>query len=228
MRIRTMMGRGMRTTTRMVDKSRRRAGLPAARRSSRGNSSSLVNYLMQSGTTAGSGLSAKDANSNLAGKTAKNNAVKLESSSQLLMEQAKLLGEKVDAGSSTAASTASIMVEKFNETLKNLRQVSGVLNDYYRRTMSELTGSNKNALAEAGITVSGDGSMSLDKEKFAEADGEKLKALFGTEGDFMKRLNFVASRVYDNAEASSESTSSRYNASGNVTNSYLSKYNMRG
>lgn len=227
MRIRNMMGRSMRTTTKMVDTSRRKAGLPTTKRNGR-NGSSLVNYLMQNGSPSGSRLSALDANSNLAGKTARNNAVKLESSSKLLTEQAKLLGEKVDGGSSSAASTAAIMVDKFNDTLKNLRQVSGVLNDYYRQSMSELTLGSKNALAEVGVTVSGDGTMSLNEEKFAAADPEKVKALFGSEGDFMKRLGFVASRVYDNAEANSESTSSRYNSKGDVTSSYLSKYNRRG
>ena len=208
----------------MVNNSRRNAGLQTSRKSSK---NSLVNYLMKDGV-AGSRLAAINANSNLESRTEKANAAKLQSSSRMLMEQTRLLGDKVDNASTSMTNTARSLVDSFNETGKNLKKVSGVLNDYYRQTMRDLALDNKSALAEIGITVSSDGTLSLNQETFEAADGEKVKKLLGSEGEFMKRLSFVASRVFDSAGASVESASSRYNSSGNLTNSYLSKYNFRG
>ena len=223
MRIRSMVGR--RTTTKMVNNSRRKAGIPTNRKTSR---NSLVNYLQKDGLGISSRLGAMNANSIQSNITERNNAAKLQSSSSLLEQQTQLLGEKVDQGSSTITSTATSVVDKFNETMKNLRNSSGVLNDYYLQSMKEIAVTNKKALAEIGITVGADGSLALDKEKFESAEGEKIKALLGSEGVFVKRVGIVASRVTDNATASMESASSRYNSSGNLTNSYLSKYNYRG
>ncbi len=223
MRIRSMMGR--RTTTKMVNNSRRRAGIPSRRSSSR---NSLVNYLQKDGLGFGSRLGAMNANSIQSNMTERNNAAKLQSSSGLLEQQTKLLGEKVDQGSGTITSTASSVVDKFNETMKNLRNSSGVLNDYYLQSMKEIALTNKKALSEIGIAVGADGTLVLDKDKLESVEGEKVKALLGSEGVFVKRVGIVASRVADNAAASMESASSRYNASGNLTNSYLSKYNYRG
>ncbi len=222
MRIRTMMGR--RTTTKMVNNSRRKAGLPARRNSS----TSLVNYLQKDGLGLGSRLGAMNATDVQVSRTERNNAMKLQNSSNLLMQQAQLLGEKVDEGSGTVTFTAQSVVEKYNETMKNLGKVSGVLNDYYRQSMKEIAESNKGALEEIGVTIGADGSLSLNKEKFESVDGEKVKKLFGSEGVFVKRVGVVASRITDNAAASVESASSRYNSRGNITNSYLSKFNYRG
>ena len=223
MRIRSMTAR--RTTTKMVNNSRRRAGLPTKMRSSR---NSLVNYLQKDGLGTNSRWGAMNAESIQANRTEKNNAARLHGSSTMLQQEIKMLGEKVDTGSKTISSTASSMVDQYNDTLKNLKKCSGVLNDYYLQSMREVAKTNKGALAEIGIEVSADGSLSLDKEKLETADEEKVKKLLGSEGVFVKRIGIVASRVVDNAMASVESASSRYNSSGNLMNSYLSKYNFRG
>lgn len=209
----------------MVNNSRRKTGLPSNRKSSR---NSLVNFLQKDGLGINSRWSAMNADSIQANRTERNNAAKLHSSSSMLSQQIKNLGEKVDKGGVNTTSTMSTVVEKYNETMKNLRNSSGVLNDYYMQSMKEVAITNKKALAEIGIAVGADGALSLDKEKFESADGEKLKELLGTEGVFVKRVGIVASRVVDNAMASVESSSSRYNSSGNLTNSHLSKYNYRG
>ena len=44
----------------------------------------------------------------------------------------------------------------------------------------------------------------------------------------MKRLGIVASRVSDNASANSQTASSRYNAGGDISSSYFSRYNFLG
>ena len=109
-----------------------------------------------------------------------------------------------------------------------MKKTSGILNNYYHQTMREIATTNKSALAEIGITVRTDGTLSVNKEKLAEADQEKIKKVLGGESDFAKRMDAVASRVADNAAAGAASAASQYNSSGYLANSYLSRYNFRG
>ena len=119
-------------------------------------------------------------------------------------------------------------MSNFNDTLDYLKQSSGILNDYYRQSMKEIATTNKSALEEVGITVRTDGTLSLDKDKLAGADEEKIKKALGASSDFAKRMEAVASRAADNAKASAQSVASQYTSSGALANSYLSKYNFRG
>ena len=222
MRIRTGLKR---TTTQMLNHSRRKAGLTTSRRSSL-----LSAARNQTPGLKNTRLGMLNANSIQSARLTRSNYQKLERSADSLVEQTKLLAERADAGGKpeNLANTAANVVQHFNYTLDGLKQASGILNEYYRQAMKEIVVTNKSALAEIGIAVGADGSLSLDKEKFESADEEKLKGLLGSEGIFVKRVGIVASRVVDNAMASVESSSSRYNASGYLTNSYLSKYNYRG
>jgi len=216
---------GRRTTTKMVNNSRRRAGLSTIKNR---NSSSLVNYLQRNGNVLGARLNAMNAGNSVADKIAKNNAAKLQDSSSQLVKQTELLGEKIEKGSDQISSAAAGMVDQFNETLKNMSRVSGMLNNYYRQSMEDVAAANREGLAEIGILVASDGSLTLNKEKFESADGEKIKKMLGADGDFTKRMSYVASRVADNATASVESASSTYNSRGDIMNSYLSRFNYRG
>ena len=61
----------------------------------------------------------------------------------------------------------------------------------------------------------------------AAALAAKLNALFSKEGGFFSKLSFLASRVYDYADANAESYSGSYNAAGSRTNAYSDgKYNF--
>ncbi len=94
--------------------------------------------------------------------------------------------------------------------------------------MKEISGTNQNELEEIGITVSADGSLSLNRERLAGADKEKVGRLLGSNGDFAKRVSYVSSRVADNAEVNAQSISNRYNSKGSIASSYLNKYNFWG
>lgn len=210
-----------RTTTQMVNNSRRRTGLTARRspllsRSSQKNSKGSV-----------SRLDAMNANSLQSSRMARVGFEKLQKSSSSLEEQMALLADKADNGKDMGA-TAANMVADFNDTLKYLQENSSVLNNYYRQSLSETAASNKSDLSEIGITVGRDGRLSLDKAKLEQADAETVKRVLGTSGDFAKRVGSVASRVADNAKVNMENASSRYNASGSVANSYLSRFNLWG
>ena len=153
---------------------------------------------------------------------------RLQKASASLVEQAGLLGEKVDTGGKEFTDTAAKVVTDFNDTLKCLKQSSGVLNDYYRQSLKETVTGQKKELEAIGISVAADGSLSLDKEKLAGADAEKVKTMLGASSAFVKRISAVASRAADNARASAESISSQYTAAGGLASSYLSRYNFRG
>ena len=119
------------------------------------------------------------------------------------------------------------MANSFNETLSELKGASGVLNQYYYQTMKETSTGNQNALAEIGITVAADGRLSVNREKLENADAEKVKKLLGSQGDFLKKVSFVATRVSENARASAASLSNTYNSRGDLSNSYLSRISYR-
>ena len=208
-----------RMTTNMLSSSRRKAGLSARK------SPFLSTLQNKKGL---SGLALLNANSVQSARLARSSYDNLQRSSKSLAEELSLLGEKVDLGGKDITATASNMVGDYNDTMKYLKQISGVLNDYYRQALKETVTGSKEELEEIGITVGTDGSLSLNKGKLAEADEEKVKKLLGASSDFVKRISAVASRVSDNAKANMESASSRYNASGGLSNSYFSRYNFRG
>ena len=210
-----------RTTTQMVNNSRRRAGLTARR-------SPLRKSNQSSRTGAFSRLDAMNANSVQSSRLARIGFEKLQKSATSLMDQMALLSEKADDGKKDMGETAANVVEDFNDTLKYLQDNSSILNDYYRQSMKEIASSNKTELSEIGITVGKDGTLSLDKEKLEAADGETIKKVLGSSGDLAKRIKAIASRVADNAKVNMETVSNQYNSAGGMANSYLSRFNIRG
>mgnify|MGYP001115931735 CR=1 FL=1 len=218
MRIRTGMRR---MTTQMLSSTRRRAGLSARK-------SPLLSSVRSSGTGTGSRMDALRENSTQSNRILRSSYEKLEKSAASLAEQTKLLAEKADLGGKECADTVKDVVEHFNDTMKYLKQSSGVLNNYYRQTLKEVACSNKAALEEIGVLCASDGSLSVDSKKLESADAEKVKAVLGSSSDFAKRIGAVAGRAADNARANAESVSSQYTKAGGLASSYLSRYNFRG
>lgn len=212
----------MRITTGMMKMAHRRSG-------STQKGSSLLNYVGKKGSAA-SRLNAMNASATSvrSAKIEGANYDKLERSADGLTSAVSALAAKVDSGSENLVSEAASMVEKYNETLKNLKNASGTLNQFYHQNMKDIAETNRSGLEEIGITVAADGSLTLNKEKLAAADGEKVKKLLGSRGDFAQRASLVSSRVADNAGVNADSISSRYNGKGSIANSYLNRYNFWG
>lgn len=209
----------IRVTSQMLNNNKRRTGMSS-------DSSSLVNHLTRSGTGGSSRIASLNAD-NKAGRVIQSNYKKLEETSERLAKQADQLAAKVDGKENGFVEQAQKLAESYNDTLKNLKQTSGVLNQYYHQSLRDIAFDNKTSLAEIGITVSSDGTVSVNREKLESADREKVEKLLGSEGDFLKKVSFVGSRIADNAKTNVESVSGRYNARGNLSNSYLSKINYR-
>lgn len=220
MRIRSGLRR---TTTQMLNNSRRRTGLSARR-------SPLLSAARKQGaglnsTRLGSMMNISDVQN---ARLQRSNYQKLEKASSSLVEQTKLLAEKADTGGKDMSGTAANVVKHYNDTLDGLKKSSGILNDYYRQAMKEIAFTNKSGLEEIGIMVRTDGTLFLDKDKLAGADAEKVKEVLGASGDFAKRMDTVASRAADNARAGAQSAASQYTSTGGLASSYLSRYNFRG
>ena len=216
MRIRTGFNAARRMTTQMLNSRKRKTGLSSAK------NSNLSNRLSNSRLTSLNASSAQSA------QLARIGYERLQKSANSLVEGAKLLGQKVDAGAGDVSAAAEDLVKNYNETMKYLRESSGVLNDFYRQSLKETVLTNRTELEEIGFTVGSDGLLALNKEKLAAADGDKVKRLLGASGDLAGRISAVASRAADNARVNAENVSSKYTASGSLASSYLSKYNFWG
>ena len=120
-------------------------------------------------------------------------------------------------------------VDRYNENLKELKNVSGVMNDFYREMMVEAAGESKEKLEKVGISFQKDGTISIDGDKLKAADTKDLEALFGSKSDFVKKVKFISGRVSNNAETNIKSFSNSYSSKGDLrSNTTKSKYDFRG
>lgn len=212
----------MRITTGMLNMARRRTG-----QSARGES--LLNYVRQKKGGSKSRLNVRNAAAeSRAAKTEKTGYEKLGKSADALADAVAGLAAGVDGESKDIVDKAAVLATQFNQTMKNLKGVSGALNQMYSQTLKEAAQDGREALEEIGISVGADCSLKIDREKLAGADKDKVKKLLGADGEFSKKVGYVASRVADNAEANAGSASSRYTAMGRMANSYLSRFNYFG
>lgn len=196
---------------------------------------SLLSYVQSNKAGGGSRLSAMNA------KGGKNNSVastalarytkagyeKLERSADSLEKQTGSLSVKADEGRASARDVENLLAS-YNDTLKNLYQCDGSLNNFYRQTLKQAATDNLDALQKIGISYRTDGTLSLNQAKYAKADAESIRSALGSSAGFVKRLGIVASRVSDSASANFQTASSRYNAGGDISSSYFSKYNFLG
>lgn len=176
----------------------------------------------------GSRLSALNATNTVSNKLERANYQKMGKAADGLADRLSWLSQKAAEGGKSIGDKAKELVDYYNDTMKNLRQSSGILNQYYHQSLKEIALSNRGELEEIGIAVAADGALSLNRDKLESADTEKLKKVFGAESDFVKRGSVVAGRVADNAKANAQSLFNQYNAAGGLANSYLSRYNFRG
>lgn len=228
----------MRVTTQMLNRTAQKAGLPT-------NRTSLLNYINGSNSNASlaNALSRTDKAADAAKKA---DYKKLEKAA----DGASAATDRLMAAGSESAAVSDMQgfVDKYNELLKSLGKSSDTLNLFYAQTARDTVKEYKQELAELGVTVAKDGTLSLDKAKFEKFRAEqgpkaaeksetaentasglaaRLDALFARESGLFSKLSFLASRVSDYADANAESYSDYYNAAGSRANAYSNgKYNF--
>lgn len=222
----------MRITTQMLNESARKAGLPV-------NNTSLLNYINNdSGNN--SLLSALNHKKNTsvvdtenkkyeqlgkeADKLTDTTAALLQEGEDNLFTQAKESGDMQKIYDSIES-----LFENYNSTMKSLKNTSGTLNDFYRQMLSEASEETKESFASVGITFDKDGTANVNMDKIKETDLETLESMFGSKSEFVSKVNFISTRISDNAEANMESFGTAYSSDGNLySGSIGSKYNFWG
>ena len=222
----------MRITTQMLNESARKAGLPI-------NNTSLLNYIKNDGTgnTLLDALNKKKETAATAAQ--KSDYEKLDKEADQLTQAAEVLlkdGEnslfeqaKTSGDNQKVYDSIEKLFGSYNSTLKELRNTSNTMNDFYRQMLLEAPDEVKESLSGIGITFAKDGTARVDMEKVKAADLETLQGLFGKESDFVQKIEFLSTRISDNAEANVESLGNAYNAGGNLYSAMSSsKYDFWG
>lgn len=221
----------MRITTQMLNESARKSGLSI-------NYTSLLNYI-NGDETNNSLLEALNKNRttvNTEGRMKyeklQQEADKLTQSTQIMLqEDEKNLFKQAKESSDNQKIYDSIetLFENYNSTMTALKNASGTMNEFYRQMLTEATEEVKESLEDIGIIFKKNGTASVDMEKVKAADLETLENVFGSESNFMSKINFISTRISDNAEANIESLRSSYSSAGNLyTASISSKYDFWG
>lgn len=220
----------MRITTQMLYESARKAGRPI-------NNNSLLNYINNDSSQL-SVMNALNKNHNVVDTEKRSNYEKLEKAAEQLFQKAEVFsteGEnsifakaKESGSNQQIYDAAEALVENYNNTIKTLKTGSGALNDFYRQMLQETATENSEALKNIGITIAKDGTAVIDQEKMKTADIDSLEKALGPNGNFSKKVAFLAERIADHAEANAESLTSQYNSSGNLYSAMSGKYDFWG
>lgn len=119
------------------------------------------------------------------------------------------------------------LVSSYNSMLDKLRTDMTTLGRFYQQSLKEAVNENKGLLSGVGISLDKNGRMILDKEKLKTTDVDRLESIFGADGILSSKLNAIAEKAADNAQANLKSISSQYNASGNSVDALLGSYDAK-
>lgn len=112
----------------------------------------------------------------------------------------------------------SSVVKNYNELIKNTDKSanSNVVNQAsYLKT---LVNNNKSAFSKIGITVNSDKSLSIDEEKFKEADMSNVKDLFSGVYSFSEKMTDRVNSIYRYATQGEALTKKTYDNGGSGVN----------
>ena len=146
------------------------------------------------------------------------------SGSKSLYEKARESGDNAEI-----CGEVEKMVSAYNDVLEKLRTDMTTLGRFYGQSLKEAAAENKEGLKSIGISLDKNGRMIIDKEKLKAADIDKIESIFGADGTgtLSSKLNMIAEKVADNAEANVKSASSQYNAAGNSVDTLISSYDAK-
>ena len=154
-----------------------------------------------------------------------------EASDAFLQEGDKSLFAKKETDSDKTKIYDGIknFLDKYNDNLKELSNVSGVMNDFYREMMVDVAGAEKDRLKDIGISFAKDGTASVDMDKLKKSDIQSLEQLFGNKSEFINKVKFISTRISNNAETNIKSFSNTYSGKGSFRSTSInSKYDFRG
>ena len=219
----------MRITTQMLNKTAQDAGMPI-------HNHSLLDYVK-----GGNASTRVDLSSRTSGKWTKEQKTafekQAEAASRLGIQSKKFTAEEEDSLFAKAASTGDttelcteteMLAKRYNELLADMKNTSGTLNEFYKKSLKDLAYEYREDLEKLGITISNEGELAIDKEKLKNASLEMYEKVLGEKSIFPKQLSFLSSRIMDHASANLENLSGSYLPNGNTTSSYTNTYDFRG
>lgn len=216
----------MRVTTKMVNESAQRAGLPGLGQSlldvmnQNDNENSLLNTVQKTGNT----KAAKAVSSLM-----KDGYEKVEKSADGLTKSLRQFSEaEQEKDAEKLRDLANDIVKSFNETLKASGKTNDTLDQYYSKMLKEAASENKNFFSEAGIEIQKDGLLQVDEEKLKAADADMLIQALGSGSTFNEKAAFLGEHISDHASASAGSVSSQYGSNGTLYSDYTSKMDWWG
>lgn len=118
-------------------------------------------------------------------------------------------------------------VDTYNTLWEDINKVGGTIKNVYGSEITNIVNDNAEALKKAGISVSEEGSLSLDMEKLNSVEMEDVKNLFAAENSLSNDISSNLSEVIDiinQAVRIKEAMGTSYTNSGNYNNSVLSAY----
>jgi hypothetical protein len=215
----------------MINESAIKSGLPI-------NQTTLLDYINKdSSTTISNSLlnalnSTTDSKQKSTYEQLEKSADALENSASVLAseEEDNLFSEARETGSTESVKKqAKALLSNYNDLLKKLGSSGSTLDVYYRQMLQQAYSESEESLGGIGISADKSGYLSLDGDKFDEADIDTLEKALGSDSSFVIKAGFIASHVSENAESSIESLSSQYSAAGQQLFSYSgSKYDFWG
>ena len=220
----------MRVTASMVSEASMQTGMPLT------GGNTLASYLNGDSTrTLASTLGEKHGTATSA--LSKGTYEKLKDAAEKLEQRADKLNETGDksvyAKAKASGDTSELcneiekLVSGYNELLDKMAKDTGSMNRFYQSSLKEAVKENKNGLSAIGITIDKNSRMVVDKEKLKAADVDKVESIFGAAGTLSSKLNLIAGKVADNAQANMKSASSQYNAAGNAVDTLIRSYDAK-
>lgn len=216
----------MRVTTKMVNDSAQKAGLP-------GISNSLLNVMDQGGDE-NSLLSSLEKSGNAKAAKAvrslmKDGYDKVENAAGELTKSARQFSE-YEKGSDAEKPRASAksIVKSYNEALKAMGKTNDTLDQYYAKMLKEAASENKGYFSEAGIVIQKDGQLLIDTDKLEKADAQTLINAFGSGSTFNEKASFLGEHIADHASASAGSVTNQYGSNGMINTEYSHKLDYWG
>ena len=214
----------------MLNESARKAGLDL-------NNPTLLDYMNKnSNNTLYSALS--KANQSTSDLMKKSNYEKLEKSSNELVDILNRLSDDGEEGLFSTAkkendykeiyNTIEKLINSYNNIIDNSKYITGTLESFYTKMLTEIPSEDSELLNSVGITVTKDDKIEFNSEKLKLVDTETLEKVFGNDSEFITKIAYVTSKIADNAEANVESLSSSYNQIGNIYSSVNNKYDFWG
>lgn len=159
----------------------------------------------------------------------KKNAEGLSSSLAAFTDENKdLLAKAKESGDTSAlVSAAKKFVENYNPVYKKMSGSSTALDQFYASSLKESVNHSKEAFAGIGISLTEDGTLSIDSNKLEKASADDFEKVFGSSSDFMKMGNYIAERIEKNAQENLDSVNSTYDLNGDyASQNYSGSYDF--